>query len=96
MLRHIVLFRMHNNASDAELEEAVSVLRALGDEVEAVSWHVELSLDSRKGRVVVEDATFTDAAAFQRFRAHPAHVSATETMSRISDWWVGDYHAHDN
>jgi hypothetical protein len=96
VFRHIVLFRVHDDVSDAELERAVSALRALGNEIKAVSWHVELSLDSRKGRVIVEDATFADAAAFDRFRAHPAHLAIADHMARISDWWVGDYHARDN
>ncbi|MCC4266757.1 Dabb family protein [Microbacterium schleiferi] len=96
MFRHIVLFRVHDDASDAELEQAVSALRGLGDEAEAVSWNVEVSLDSRKGRVIVEDTTFADAAAFDRFRAHPAHIAIADQMARISDWWVGEYHTRDN
>lgn len=96
MFRHIVLFRVHDDVSDAELEWAVSALRALGDEVEAVSWNVDVSLDPRKGRVIVEDTTFADASAFGRFRAHPAHIAIADHMARISDWWVGDYHVRDN
>jgi len=96
MFRHVVLFRVNDDASDAELEAALLALRALGDEIDAVLWNVEVSLDSRKGRVIVEDATFTDAAAFQRFRALPAHVATAQTMARISDWWVGDYHERVN
>lgn len=96
MFRHIVLFRVHDDASDAELEQAVSALRRLGDDIEAVSWTVEVSLDSRKGRMIVEDTTFADVAAFDRFRAHPAHIAIADHMARISDWWVGDYHTRDN
>ncbi|WP_341580065.1 Dabb family protein [Microbacterium schleiferi] len=96
MFRHIVLFRVHDAVSDAELKQVVSALRALGDEIEAAAWNVEVSLDSRKGRVIVEDAAFADAEAFRRFRAHPAHVAIADQMARISDWWVGDYHARDN
>lgn len=96
MFRHIVLFRVHDDVSDAELEQAVSALRGLGNEIKAVSWHIDLSLDSRKGRVIVEDATFADAAAFDRFRADPAHIAVADHMARISDWWVGDYHVRDN
>lgn len=96
MFRHIVLFRVHDDVSDTELERAVSALRALGDEIEVVRWNVDLSLDPRKGRVIVEDTTFADTAAFDRFRAHPAHLAIADHMARISDWWVGDYHARDN
>ena len=96
MFRHIVLFRVHDSLSDPELGQVVSALRALGDEIEAVSWNVEVSLDPRKGRVIVEDATFADNSAFDRFRTHPAHIAIADRMARISDWWVGDYHARDN
>jgi len=96
VFRHIVLFRVHDQASDGDVEEALSALRALGDRIDATSWTVELSMDARKGRIIVEDATFTDAASFARFRAHPSHVATAEKMARISDWWVGDYHVRDN
>jgi hypothetical protein len=94
--RHVVLFRIHDETSDGDVEDAVSALRALGDEIEATAWIVEMSLDSRKGRIIVEDGTFTDDLAFQRFRTHPAHVAIADRMARISDWSVGDYHVHDN
>lgn len=96
MYRHIVLFRVHDEIPDIEVETAVAGLRALGSEVEASTWNVEVSLDTRKGRVIVEDATFADAATFERFRVHPAHVAAAQSMAQIADWWVGDYDARDN
>jgi hypothetical protein len=96
VFRHIVLFRVRDDTPDGQVEEALSALRALGDSIDAPSWTVELSMDARKGRIIVEDATFTDDASFERFRAHPTHVATTETMARISDWWVGDYHVRDN
>lgn len=94
--RHVVLFRIHDETSDGEVEDAVSALRALGDEMDVTAWAVELSLDSRKGRIIVEDATFADDAAFQGSRTHPAHIAIADRMARVSDWWVGDYHADDN
>lgn len=96
MFRHIVLFRVHDDIPDTEVERAVAGLRALRSEIEASAWSVEISLDARKGRVIVEDATFADAGTFERFRVHPAHVAAAQTMAQIADWWVGDYHARDN
>ena len=94
--RHVVLFRIHDEPSDTEVQDAVRALRTLGDEMDVTAWTVELSLDSRKGRIIVEDATFADDAAFQGFRTHPAHIAVADRMARISDWWVGDYHARDN
>lgn len=96
MFRHIVLFRVHDEASDAAVESAVATLRALGDAVEAHSWNVALSLDARKGRIIIEDATFADAASFHTFFTHPAHRAAAEHMATIADWWIGDYHDDDH
>jgi hypothetical protein len=96
VFRHIVLFRVHDDIPDTEVERAVAGLRALGSEIEASAWSVEISLDTRKGRVIVEDAAFADDAAFERFRVHPPHVAAAQMMAQIADWWVGDYHVRDN
>lgn len=96
MFRHIVLFRVHDQTPDTDVQRALESLRALGSQVEAQSWRVERALDTRKGRVLIEDATFRDAAEFERFRTHPAHKQVAEAMAQISDWWVGDYDAPDN
>ncbi|MEF2254044.1 Dabb family protein [Microbacterium schleiferi] len=96
MFRHIVLFRVHDEASNTDVESALESLRALGSQIDAQSWRVQSSLDTRKGRVLIEDATFRDATEFERFRTHPAHRQVAEAMAQISDWWVGDYDAPDN
>lgn len=90
--RHIVLFRVHDDVDDDRVAEAINMLRSLGVLPGILSWRVELSLDRRKGRVIVEDATFTDATAFHAFREHPEHATTAQTMANISDWWIGDYH----
>lgn len=56
-----------------------------------MSLVVAPSLDGRKGRIIVEDATFADVASFNAFRASPLHVAIGAEMAEISDWWVGDY-----
>ncbi|MEV7692872.1 Dabb family protein [Microbacterium sp. NPDC089189] len=91
MLRHIVLFRVHDGVSSSRVTEAIDSLRSLAVLPGIVDWRVELSLDQRKGRIVVEDATFTDDEAFEKFRSHPAHVAVGQLMAEISDWWNGDY-----
>lgn len=90
-LRHVVLFRIHDDVPDDEVDRAVAALRALGDADGVLDWRVELSADTRKGRVVVEDAVLRDAGALARLRAGAAHASVAERMSRIADWLVGDY-----
>lgn len=89
--RHIVLFRVFDDVTDARVSQALAELRSLASLDCVQSWHVEVSLDTRKGRVIVEDATFADAAAFEEFRADPSHVRVAAGMSEIADWWNGDY-----
>lgn len=89
--RHIVLFRVFDDVSDARVSQAMASLAHLSSLPGVLEWRVELSLDSRKGRVIVEDATFADADAFEAFRRHPDHLRVAEAMSEIADWWNGDY-----
>lgn len=90
VFRHIVLFRIHDGVPDVRVDETIVRLRMLGTLPGIVRWRIERSRDTRKGRVVVEDAAFTDEAAFEAFLTHPAHLAAGELMSEISDWWIGD------
>lgn len=89
--RHIVLFRIHDDVDDDRVTEAMNRLRSLGVLPGILSWRVELSLDPRKGQVIVEDASFEDAVAFSAFREDPRHNEVAVEMARISDWWIGDY-----
>lgn len=91
--RHIVLFRIHDGIGNDRVDRAIARLHALGELPGIVGMRIERSLDGRKGRVVIEDATFQDAGAFALFRSAPAHVSVAAEMADISDWWVGDYEA---
>ncbi|WP_136585351.1 Dabb family protein [Microbacterium hydrothermale] len=91
MFRHVVLFRVRDDVADPDLSAAVTALRGLGSEPGVVAWAVEISLDTRKGRVIVEDGTFADADAFHAWRDGDAHRRVAEHMARIADWWVGDY-----
>lgn len=91
MLRHIVLFRLHDDVADADVDRAITELRALGSLPSVSAWRVERSSDTRKGRILVEDATFASASDFETFRRDPAHVAAAAMMAEISDWWNGDY-----
>jgi hypothetical protein len=93
MYRHIVLFRVHLDVEDERVTMALSELRSLAVLAGVVDLRVERSLDTRKGCVIVEDATFVDQQAFDEFRADPHHLAVAEVMARIADWWSGDYEA---
>jgi hypothetical protein len=90
--RHIVLFRVHDDVSDADVQVAVERTRAaLAAAPGVVSAYVERSLDARKGRVVVEDVTFADAAAYEAFRSSREHDGVAAAWTELADWVVGDY-----
>ncbi|MDF2471332.1 MAG: sulfite reductase, beta subunit [Rhodococcus erythropolis] len=82
---------MHDGLSDEGVSEAIRSLRTLAGLPGVVSWRVAESLDRRKGRIVLEDATFTDERVFSEFRAHPEHRAVAASMSDVADWWNGHY-----
>jgi hypothetical protein len=89
--RHVVLFRVRDEVDDERLDDLMAALGAFAMFPGVTSWLVARSLDERKGRIVIEDATFKSQAAFEHFRADTAHAHVARMMSEISDWWVGDY-----
>lgn len=91
MFRHVVLFRVRGDLSDSDVLAAITALGTLGEHPGVLSWDVAVSLDSRKGRVILEDGAFADRAAFDMWRASDRHRAVGERMARISDWWVGDW-----
>lgn len=91
--RHVVLFRVRDDVAGPELSAAMEGLKRLGDSPGIVEWTIELSLDERKGRIVIEDATFIDIDAFRTWRSGAAHREIASQMSEIADWLVGDWQA---
>jgi hypothetical protein len=90
--RHLVLFRVREQVPDHELQAVVERTRAvLAAAPGVVSAYVRPSLDARKGRVVVEDVTFADGAAYDAFRGSREHEGITAAWAAMADWVVGDY-----
>ena len=89
--RHVVLFRIHDDVGEHDVARAVDGLRSLSDLPGISTWTIARSLDDRKGRILIEDAEFTDADVFAAFRAHPRHSAVAAELAAISDWWIGDY-----
>ncbi|MBB2975526.1 hypothetical protein FHX49_001092 [Microbacterium endophyticum] len=89
--RHIVLFDVYKDVPEERLAHALHTLRGLAVLPGVSSWRIEMSLDERKGRVVVEDSTFVDQESFIAFRDCAEHRAAAEEMSHIADWRIGDY-----
>ncbi|MEV5040322.1 Dabb family protein [Microbacterium sp. LMI1x-1-1.1] len=91
--RHVVLFRIYDHVEEHDVAGAIDRLGTLADLPGIVDWRISRSLDERKGRIVVEEATFESAETFAAFRAHPRHQTVAAEMAAISDWWIGDYEA---
>ena len=91
--RHVVLFRIHDDVEEHDVTRAVDALRSLAELPCVEDWRIARSLDERKGRILIEEATFADEAAFAAFREDPRHRDVAARMSEISDWWIGDYRA---
>jgi hypothetical protein len=93
--RHVVLFSFRPDTPEEVKKEALQILRNLGEdcgghEAGILDWQVDWNLDMRKGVHIVEVALFRDEATFLEFKRHPAHNQASELMSSISDWQIGD------
>lgn len=91
MFRHIVLFRVRDDVTGPDLSAAIDELRAVGKAPGVTAWTIEMSLDTRKGRVIVEDGSFVDRSAFETWRAGDAHKWVAERMAGLADWRVGDW-----
>ncbi|WP_396644649.1 Dabb family protein [Microbacterium sp.] len=91
MFRHVVLFRVRDEVTDPDVSAAIDELRTLGASPGVLAWTVALSLDTRKGRVIVEDGTFRDRAAFEKWRSSESHRKVAERMAGLADWWVADW-----
>jgi hypothetical protein len=89
--RHLVLFRLHPTVTDEQVSAALDLLRAIAAVEGVAQWRVELSTDTRKGIVIVENGLLDDAF-IDHFRRSAEHIRAGELMKEIADiWLVGDY-----
>ena len=91
MFRHIVLFRVYDDVSESHIDEAIAALRSLAAGSGAAEFEVHRSADTRKGRLIVEDTTFSDRRAFEAFRQSGDHARVASQLAEVSDWWIGDY-----
>lgn len=91
-LRHLSLFTLYESTDDATRQKALDLLRSLGDDPENVlEWRVEVSLATRKGYVIAENALFKDAEAMERWRVSEKHQQVVNFMKDVSDWVIADY-----
>ena len=92
---HVVLATFHAEVSEAKREQLqkqqASLGAACGGEAAGIlHWTSAWNLDQRKNYHLVEFSVFADEAAFQRFKAHPAHRAFAEEMRGAANWVIGD------
>ena len=96
VLYHVVLFKLHPDAPEDMKKRAFELYQQLkgdtgGDEAGVLYLELKENMDLRKGVQWVQLAVFRNNDALQAFRKHPAHMAVADIMSKISDWFVGDF-----
>jgi hypothetical protein len=95
VLVHVVLVSFKEHVSAERREDMRAKHQSLGErcggkEAGVLCWRVDWNLDQRKNYHLMEFTIFADAAAFERFKTHPAHVELGAEMRDLADWVVGD------
>lgn len=94
MVDHLVLFAVREDASGEDVDDLLSSLAALKDEVPSV---VDLSVgkdfSGRAGEYTnALFVRFEDRAGLQEYLGHPAHVAVVEKLeARTTGRLVADY-----
>src|SRR5262245_60878459 len=71
--RHIILFHRRPGTTAEQRDTAVTMLELAGSFPGILEWTIELSLDTRKGDVIVENSVFEGPEAVERFRVSEEH-----------------------
>lgn len=91
-LRHIVIFTMRPNTTEAQINTALEKLIDFGKITEGVRyWAAKRSLDSRKGTIIVLNCAFDSVESFEKYRHSKTQAEFAEYMTKIADWFTGDY-----
>lgn len=91
-LRHIVLFKLYENTTPVQQQEALNLLHKLGaDNSNLLEWTITKSLDTRKGIILIENGLFADEDAYLEFQKSDKHFKVADYMKNIADWVVGNY-----
>ena len=82
MVDHLVFFAIREGASSEEVEDLVSSMRALKDDVPStIDLSVGEDFSGRSGEYThALFARFEDAAGLQKYMEHPAHLAVVEKL----------------
>lgn len=94
MVDHLVFFAVKDEASSEEVEDLLSSMRGLKDEVPStVDLSVGEDFSGRSGEYThALFARFEDTAGLQEYMQHPAHLAVVEKLDNVtSGRIVADY-----
>jgi len=94
MVDHLVFFAIREGASSEEVEDLVSSMRALKDDVPStIDLSVGEDFSGRSGEYThALFARFEDAAGLQKYMEHPAHLAVVEKLDATTTGrLVADY-----
>jgi hypothetical protein len=82
MVDHLVFFAVREDASQEEVEDLVSSIRSLGEEVPiTVDLSVGEDFSGRSGGYThALFARFEDASGLRQYMEHPAHLAVVEKL----------------
>lgn len=88
---HLIIFRMHPEATVVVRDEALRLMAAMGETEGVLEYHMAESEDTRKGIVLSEMMAFKDRAAFEEFKKTEAHTAFANFIRNWADWNIADY-----
>jgi quinol monooxygenase YgiN len=91
VFRHIILFKVYPGTDQTVIDEALSLMVAMCETPEVLHYEVGHSMDTRKGDILFEMVDYADEAAFEAFKATPAHRAYAAFISKHADWIIADY-----
>ena len=86
MVDHLVFFAVEEGASPEEVEDLLSSIRSLKDEVPStVDLSVGEDFSGRAGEYThALFARFEDTAGLQEYMRHPAHLAVVEKLDNVT------------
>ncbi len=101
-LKHVVVFKYKEDASQADIKKVTDAFRALQDKIPGITAFEYGTNNSPEGKNMgfthVHTLTFKDAAARDAYLPHPEHKKFGELLGKLGvleDAFVVDYHPMD-
>lgn len=93
MIRHVVPCKFRLSAPEEQRQNAVNMLRALGQSIPEVrEWSIgRQALPSSTAYDLALVSGFENAEALDKYRNHPNHIRTKNLLSEIADLVVVDY-----